>query len=181
MIRIVLILVSTLAFSACEEDGPTASRQTSPRGLEYTLIHMPAIKDVTIQVAWPTDWAYRTDVNQAAPYIGAQLILAGGAEGFQAGDVGERFADLNSEGNLTSTVDHILGELTFEKDHMDETIAAGNAHLRAPELGEIWFERIRDGIGAEHGRETVTARTSRVRRRALGGVRRPTVAQCPFS
>ena len=147
MIRIVLTSVIVLFLVACKESSPTASRQTTSSGIEYTLIQMPDHENVSIQVAWPSDWAYREDLNQAAPYVGTQLILAGGAEGFPAGDVGERFADLNSHGSLgLITVDNILGELNFEKGNMTETVEIANAHLRAPSLDEIWFGRIRDGI-----------------------------------
>ena len=146
MIRIARALTAVLALSACQEDDPTASDETTTGGIEYRLIQLSENENVTIQVAWPTDWAYREGVNQAAPYIGVQLILSGGADGHPAGEVVERFADLNAEGNLTPTTDHILGELTFERSTMAETVEIANAHLVAPTLEEAWFARIRDGI-----------------------------------
>ena len=146
MIRFIVALSAVLALSACKEDGPTVSNEASPGGLEYTLVHMSGHQDVTIRVAWPTDWTYREGVNETAPIVGTQLILAGGAEGYPAGVAGERFADLNSEGHLVSTTDHAMGVLIFEKIHMDETIEIANAHIRAPVFDEVWFNRIRDGI-----------------------------------
>ncbi|MYA87706.1 MAG: insulinase family protein [Boseongicola sp. SB0662_bin_57] len=146
MIR-VLLLVALVTLAACWEDGPSASRETSPGGIEYTLIDLPEHEDVTIHVAWPTDWAYRPGTSKAAPVTGAQVILAGGAEGHPAGEVVERFADLDSEGNIHVAVnDHVIGELTFERDRMAETVKIANAHLRAPTLEQAWFERIRHGI-----------------------------------
>ncbi len=149
MTRILLVIATLFALAACKGDGPTASVETTAGGVAYTLLHMPEHEDVTIHIAWPTDWAYRPETNKAAPVVGTQLILAGGAEGYQAGDVGERFADMNSEGNIYVAVnDHVIGELTFERGHMDETIAIANAHLRAPTLEQGWFDRIREGIAA---------------------------------
>lgn len=149
MTRILLLFATLLALAACKEEGPTASVETTPGGIEYTLLHMPEHEDVTIHIAWPTDWAYRPETNKAAPVIGTQLILAGGAEGYPAGDVGERFADLNSEGEIYVAVnDHVIGELTFERDQMDKTIAIANAHLRAPTLEQMWLDRIRNGTAA---------------------------------
>ena len=146
MTRILILFATLLALAACKEDGPTASVETTPGGIEYTLLHMPEHEDATIHIAWPTDWAYRAETNKAAPVVGTQLILAGGADGYPAGDVGERFADLNSEGNIYVAVnDHVIGELTFERDRMDETIAIANAHLRAPTLDQMWFDRLREG------------------------------------
>nr|QED22215.1 insulinase family protein [uncultured Alphaproteobacteria bacterium] len=82
-----------------------------------------------------------------APMWGPDLILAGGAEGYPAGETGERFADLNAEASLyVAAADHVIGELTVEKANLDETIGIANAHLRAPGLDQVWFERIRDGF-----------------------------------
>lgn len=147
MIRILLLVAALVTLAACWEDGPSASRETSPGGIEYTLLALPEHEAVTIHVAWPTDWAYRLETNKAAPVTGAQVILAGGAEGHPAGEVVERFADMNSEGNIhVAANDHVIGELTFEHDRMTETVEIANAHLRAPALEQAWFERIRHGI-----------------------------------
>lgn len=150
MIRVAFLVALIGVLAACNDDTPDASQQVSPEGVAYTLLHLPDHDDVSIHIAWPTDWAYRSDVNQAAPYVGSKLILSGGAEGYSAGEVGERFADLNAEGELyVSVVDHVIGELTFEKQSMDEVIAIANAHLRTPALDEQWFERIQNGLEQE--------------------------------
>lgn len=147
MTRLLIAVLALVALAACQDDSPTAERATSPAGTEFTLITLPDHEDVSIQIAWPTDWAYRAETNKAAPLVGADLILAGGAEGFPAGEVVERFADLNSEGTVYAAVnDHVIGELTFERAHRDETIEIANAHLRAPTLDETWFTRIKDGV-----------------------------------
>ena len=82
------------------------------------------------------------------PYIGAQLILAGGAENYAAGVAGETFADLKSEAYLTATPDNLLGELYLKKVGLDETLDIANAHLRAPLFSKEWLGRIGDGINA---------------------------------
>ena len=54
---------------------------------------------------------------------------------------------MGSEGNIyVAAVDHMIGELTFAPDELDETIEIANAHLRAPSLDQVWFDRIRDGV-----------------------------------
>lgn len=155
MIRILLLIAAMATLAACKDDDPAASVETSPGGIAFTLLQLPEQVDVTIHVAWPTDWAYRMATNKAAPMVGTQLILAGGAEGLPAGEVGERFADLGSEGHVHVAVnDHAVGELTFERAHMDETVAAANAHLRAPTLDPVWFDRIRGAAAAEMAEAT---------------------------
>lgn len=146
MTRFLIVVLTLLTLTACKGDAPTAQRVTSPNGADFTLITLPGHEDISIQIAWPTDWGYR-ETKKAAPVVGTQLILAGGAEGYPAGDVVERFADLGSEGQLYVAVnDHIIGELTLAKEHLSETIEIANAHLREPTLDEMWFGRIRDGI-----------------------------------
>ncbi|MEM5502693.1 insulinase family protein [Ahrensia kielensis] len=154
MIRLLLVCITAFSLTACGSDKPTASSELSPEGVAYTLLATPANEDVTIHLAWATDWSYREDTNKAAPFIGTQLILAGGAEGYRAGDAGERYADLSSQGNIyVAASDYIIGELTFKPANMPETIDIANAHLRAPTLDQMWFERIRDNITQNH-RET---------------------------
>lgn len=147
IIRSLLLVSSIFLLAACKEDGPTATSETSDGGHAYTLITIPDHDYVSIQIAWGTDWAYRNDTNKAAPYIGTELILAGGAEGYPAGEVAELFADLDSEGFIYSAVnDHVIGELTFAPEHITETVEVANAHLRAPTLAPLWFDRISTGF-----------------------------------
>lgn len=147
MIRSFLLLTALFMFSACKEDVPSATSQTSEGGHAYTLITLPDNDYVSIQIAWGTDWAYRSDTNKAAPFIGTDLILAGGAEGYPAGEVAELFADLDSEGLIYNAVnDHVIGELTFSPEHITETVEIANAHLRAPTLDHVWFDRLSTGL-----------------------------------
>lgn len=147
MIRPFLLLTALFLFSACKEEVPSATSQTSEGGHAYTLITLPDNDYVSIQIAWGTDWAYRSDTNKAAPFIGTDLILAGGAEGYPAGEVAELFADLDSEGLIYNAVnDHVIGELTFSPEHITETVEIANAHLRAPTLDHVWFDRLSTGL-----------------------------------
>lgn len=145
MIRVIFALFIALTLAACKPDAPSASSETSPGGVAFTLLTLPGNKDVSIQIAWPTDWAYRAAVNHAAEPVGASLILAGGAEGFPAGEVVETFADLDAEAELyVSVADHLMGELTVTRENLDKAVEIANAHLRAPTLDSKWFIRIRD-------------------------------------
>lgn len=147
MIRSFLLLTALFMFSACKEEVPSATSQTSEGGHAYTLITLPDNDYVSIQIAWGTDWAYRNDTNKAAPFIGTELILAGGAEGYPAGEVAELFADMDSEGLIYNAVnDHVIGELTFAPEHITETVEIANAHLRAPTLDPVWFDRLSTGL-----------------------------------
>ncbi len=150
MNRYLATACAILFLASCDDAAPTATRQTSDGGLAYTLISLPGSDDISIQIAWGSDWGYRAETNKAAPYVGADLILAGGAAGFAAGEAAEQFADLGSEGIIyVSLADHVIGELTFYSTHLDETVAIANAHLHAPTLDQDWFERISFGLAQD--------------------------------
>jgi predicted Zn-dependent peptidase len=138
-----------VVLSGCSGPEPAAHLEKTPQGHDYARLYMPSAKDVAIRIAWPTDWANRDDVNQAVPYIGSDLILSGGAEGYPADKVVETFADLKAEGSLSATPDHVLGELTVPKENVKQALEIANAHLRAPLLDQNWFERIRQGFARD--------------------------------
>ncbi len=160
-----------LTLSACKDDPRVISTETSPGGLDYVLAQVPGQEAVAIQVAWNTDWAFRDGRKQAVPYVGAELILSGGAEGYTAAEAGELFADLNAEGQIFATPDYVFGYLGFDKPDMEQVIALANAHLRAPALGEDWLGRITTGLArtfAESGAQPATQGFIAIRRAVLG-------------
>jgi zinc protease len=147
MIRFALALPLVLGLSFCDGDKtPTASDQTSPNGTPYRLIQMPGNEYAAILAAWPNDWVWAEGRNPTASYIGAQLILAGGAQGYPAGEVVERFADMDANGELPVSADHLYGMLAAKKEDWLEAIAIANAHLTQPSFDPDWFDRIRTGF-----------------------------------
>lgn len=138
-----------ILLAGCQEDQKAgATTETGPAGIEYTRLYIPDAEDVAIQIAWPTDWALRGDVNQAVPYIGTDLILAGGAEGFPPGEVVETFADLKAEGTMWVTADHLHGRLIVPKENLDKAVEIAAAHLAKPTMDQGWLDRIQQGFAA---------------------------------
>lgn len=148
MTRPVLWIALVFGLTACQNQDPpvVVSAETTAAGQEFVLVALADNPDISVQIAWPTDWPLREDVNPAVPYVGADLILAGGAEGYSPGEVVERFADMDAEGNLQVMIDHVIGRLTFPAEETDNTIPIAAAHLVAPALAPDWFSRIRDGL-----------------------------------
>lgn len=140
---------AVILLAGCQqEEKAGATTETSPGGIEYARLYIPDTEDVAIQIAWPTNWALRDDVNQAVPYIGTDLILAGGAEGFPPGEVVETFADLKAEGTMWVTADHLHGQLIAPKENIDKAIEIAAAHLAKPTMDQDWFDRIQQGFAA---------------------------------
>ncbi len=144
-----------ILLAGCQEaEKAGATTETSPGGIEYTRLYIPKAEDVAIQIAWPSTWALRDDVNQAVPYIGTDLILAGGAKGFPPGEVVETFADLKAEGTMWVTADHLHGQLIAPKDNLDKAVEIAAAHLAKPTMDQGWFERIQQGFAANMAETT---------------------------
>lgn len=149
MTRTVCMALLLLMLSACDSGKLQVHEGVSDTGLAYSLVEMPGNKRVTIQVAWPSNWAFDQAGNKAVPYIASRLLLAGGTQEFPPSVVEERFADIKSEGFLMPTVEHVYGTLHYSPEHQDETLRIVNAHLQSPTLDEKWLERIRDEFSGQ--------------------------------
>lgn len=127
-------------------DAITADK--TPAGIAYVLVQVPDTEWVSIRVAWPTDWPFRTERNQAAPYVGSEAILTGGAEGYPPEAVIEEFADLRAEGSITYDALLVYGSLAVPRANLGPAVTIANAHLRAPAFGETWVQRARAGFAS---------------------------------
>lgn len=143
MISRIVVCLFILSLSACQPKENTLSEEVSAGGLPYIYTNMPGNDRVSIYIAWPSNWYFDAERNPAVPHIGARLLLAGGSTGYPAGQVIERFADMNSEGNLWTTADYVYGVLHYSPKHQDETLAIANAHLLSPLFDQTWLERLR--------------------------------------
>jgi zinc protease len=142
MIRTLCLMFCLLILAGCKSEAPIITDEISPSGVHYTLIKMKSNDEVAVQLAWSTDWAYRDGLNESVPYVGKDLILAGGAEGYKPGEAGEKFADLKAEATINPMSDFVYGGLKFKKSNMIETLKIANAHLRAPTFDQKWLSRI---------------------------------------
>ena len=124
------------------------SAKKSPGGIAYTLVSVPDTEWVSIRVAWPTDWTLHSERDQAAPFVGADVILSGGADGYPPAAVVEEFADLQAEGNIAPGLEHVFGSLAVPLENLDQAVAVANAHLRAPSFEEAWVDRARSAFAA---------------------------------
>ena len=149
MTRTACVALLLLMLSACDSGKLLVHEGVSDTGLEYALVEMPGNKRITIQVAWPSNWAFDQAENQAVPYIASRLLLAGGTEEFPPSVVEEKFADIESEGFLMPSAEYVYGTLHYSPEHQDETLKIVNAHLESPTLDEKWLERIRDEFSGQ--------------------------------
>jgi predicted Zn-dependent peptidase len=125
---------------------PKAVDLATDSGVSFTLLQMPGAKEVAIYGAWPTDWAYRRDVNPVSQFVGADLLLSGGARGWTTAEAGEAFSDLKASARIWSTPDYVFGYLTMPEDSLEKAVAITNAHLTSPALHPAWFKRVRDQL-----------------------------------
>ncbi len=118
MIRYFLIFATILLLS-CQEGGPNADPSdklspaefnvlpeenrsvilaTTPQGhaFHFMPIYEPGVTDITITIAWPSNWAHEASLNPAVPYIGTETLLSGGTEAISPKELNEFLSDRNS-------------------------------------------------------------------------------------
>ena len=159
---------------ALAASGPASAVEieslTSPGGIEFLLAPIPDADAVSVQVAWPSDWVY-TEPSVGTPYVGADLVVQGGAGERDAAEAQQAFEDLRAEGAVLVSADVVQGALSVPAEHLDAAVALGAETLARPALDERWFERVRDGFEAniEEGRSTTDALVGRTLRRLVHG------------
>lgn len=143
----VLVLGLLVACNDDEAQGEVLSL-TSPDGHEfqYYEVRGEGLTDVTILFAWPTDWTQNAERNQAVPYVGAEVILAGGTTDLRPQDVLELFSDHNAEGVLTAQPDHIYGQLIMADTNRDEIVAVAAEMLATPQFNADWLARTKGAL-----------------------------------
>lgn len=149
MIKKTVVSLLVLGLSACLGKQNTVTEESSESGLAYTLVYMPNNTNITIQISWPNTWVDGPKRNQAVPYIGAEVLFSGGAEGYPVGELAGRFGEIGSEAFLSVTPDHIQGTVHFSPEHQVESIKTANAHLRHPSLDEQWVEQAREQLAVQ--------------------------------
>jgi len=124
-----------LVLAACQEESVREVVEAqSPNGQPFHFMNITEddVSDITIVMAWPSDWAYDATVNPAVPT--------------RPQDVMELFNDNNAGGWLTPSTDFIYGELGFPKEHIDEVVSIAAEMLATPQFDEAWVDRIKQNI-----------------------------------
>ena len=160
-------LVATAPAAAVEVEA-----RTSPGGIDFLHAPLPDTDLVSVQVAWPSAWSYTEDAV-AAPFVGGDLMLTGGAGELGAAELQQAFEDLRVDGTIAVQPDHVYGTLNVAPANLDAALDLAADVLVDPALDERWFERIRDGFAsnvAEAKRATGTRVHDALARLVFGDV-----------
>ena len=135
-------------FKMLPEENRSVILATTPRGhtFHFMPIYEPCVTDITITIAWPSNWAYEASRNPAVPYIGTETLLSGGTEDISPKELNEFLSDRNSGGSLIPTANHVYGEINFPKDYREEVIKLASDTLRSPKFDPRWVHRIKGSI-----------------------------------
>jgi len=139
--------------SACGEDD-TGNREvialTSPDGhsFQFMPIIEDGVSDITVTIAWATDWSYDAANHPAVPFVGAEAILSGGTSTLKPQALLEVFDDANAGGHLSAGADYIYGELGFPREYTDKIVPLAAEMLAKPQLDPAWVSRIAAGLMA---------------------------------
>lgn len=145
MKQFILGVLTLVLLTACQdtETNREVSERVSPNGQAFTF--MPIIEegvtDVTIEIAWPSDWAYDPNKNAAVPTVATRAILSGGTSDLAPQDVLLMFEDKNSFGDFVVQTNHIIGSISFPNDYRDEVLPVVQEMLARPQFDDRWLER----------------------------------------
>lgn len=155
MYRLFYLFALMIGLSACQKDAnrEVVSAQ-SPDGHHFYFmpIYETGVTDVTLTIAWPTDWAYQADRNPFVPMIGAEVIPSGGTMDLAPQEVMELFQDKNADAFVYATVDYVVGELSFPQNYTDQVVPIAKTMLATPQLDPAWIDRIKQSIRANMAR-----------------------------
>lgn len=167
------IALMILAADPASANAPEASKavisvQTTDAGFDFHYAKIEKADDVAIVVTWPTDWI-RKGQPVAVPYIGAELMLAGGAGERDAATLAADFQDLQAEGDLDATGDHVWGSLIVPPKHLMAAASLGRDVLVEPYLDDRWRQRIQQSFKGDRqkGHQRLASQTWDVLRRFI--------------
>lgn len=143
----VLGCLAAFALAACKDDtNRVISAEVSPNGHSFVLMPITerGVTDITVSVAWKTDWITGQGANPWAPLIGTNAMLSGGTQALNPADVGALFDDKNARGALYSTADMILGEVEFPNNYQDDVLPVMTEMFQSPRFDPAWFQRLKD-------------------------------------
>ena len=172
--KLLKLLTLFTMLTACGEDD-SGSREVvqivSPDGRDiwFMPIIEDGVTDITITVAWPSDWSYNPANNPAVPYIASEVILSGGTDTLKPQDLMEVFNDANAGGWLTAAADYTYGELGFPREHTDQIVPIAASMLANPQLDPAWVSRVSAGLRAnqEQGQAQSTTKMWMAARKAI--------------
>ncbi len=138
----------------------------SPGGIPFLLTEIANAKKVVFRVHWPHSWPYQAGNNPAAPSVGAQLMIQGGAGGKMPLTLLQKFNELNSTGQIAATRAGMIGVLALGKDNIPAAATLVADILGAPTLDEKWLRRIKSNI-----RKTQAATNKKLIQQAWNAIR----------
>ena len=145
----IVVALATIFFALASlsfaEDGPQELR--TPGGISFSYHYLPGARKVSIYSAWRTDWAEK-GLQPAAPFVGTQLLLNGGAGARDAASVTADLAALNARTELYSSGDFVRGFLGVTPGHLEAASLIAADEFSDPLFDKRWFTRIKSNKAA---------------------------------
>ena len=165
MIRYFLIFATILLLSS-QKDGPNAGANDKPRPAEFKMlpeenrsvilattpqghafhfmpIYEPGVTDITITIAWPSDWAYEASLNPAVPYIGAETLLSGGTEAISPKELNEFYlTEIQADRSFPRRTTY-MAKSTFQKNTEKTSLTLLEMRCAGYNSIQVGFHRVK--------------------------------------
>lgn len=144
--RTALVLSCFWTLGACnDENNRVISQHVTPAGHNFTLMPITerGVTDITISVAWSSDWLLQPGGNEWVPGLATQMMLTGGTEELAPADVAALLDSKNSYGDIYFASDYIYGEVEYPNNYSNAVLPVLSDMFQKPNFDEAWFDRIK--------------------------------------
>lgn len=132
-------------FKMLPEENRSVILATTPQRNEFHFmpIYEPGVTDITIMIAWPSDWAYEASLNPAVPYIGAETLLSGGTEAISPKELNEFYlTEIQADRSFPRRTTY-MAKSTFQKTTAKKSLNSLLIHCTARNLIHVGFTEFR--------------------------------------
>ncbi len=110
-------------------------------GHSFWYLPMPNADRTAVAITWHSDLPDLVAGREAAPRVGIDLMLNGGAGGLPAEQIIADFQDLDSGSQLWVQPQEVSGFIVSPRVHIDKAAEIANLVLSQPNFEQRWFER----------------------------------------
>ena len=135
------------AAAAAHATAAEVVSRTSPGGIEFLHAPLARADAVSVEIAWPSVWAY-TEGAVAAPFVGADLVLSGGVGDLDPAGLRDALDELGVERAVSVRPDHVHAAFELAPERLDEAFDLVARALAEPALDARRFRTVRDDFEA---------------------------------
>lgn len=174
LFKYVVIALCLITLTACQsEQNREIVELETPDGHAMTFMPITekGVTDVTVRLAWATDWSMDPDMNQTVPYLSREAIANSGTADMSLREIIELFEDKNSYAMVAVGAEHVSFEFEFPNNYQNDVFPVVLDFLTNNQPEQRWLDRLRTNLKTTQAAHNahVSATTFQMAARAVLG------------